>query len=317
MARVLGILGNARSDGYTVRVLAEVLKGARSVPGVEAEQVHLLRFKFGPCTSCYECIRMPEHRCILRDDMGQRGEGRLWQRIEGAHGLILAAPVHCWTADALTHLFVERLYPFLWSGELRGIPLATLAVASNQGFQIVANAMLCEWAFTLGAHYVGGLPVHVAYLEEALWEARRLGARIGEAALRDEQEGRESPGDEELWLEYLDTPWQVYPHYIENLTRGTGDPTLSLIGRALAQGSFQEPEAVELLKRADREFQAFVHQRNLGDRESALRALVRASALWTHATWKEFLEEQLVGVSPPEAYRPIEEESEGEAQSPL
>lgn len=309
MARVLGMLGNARVDGYTTKVLAGMLEGARSVPGVEAEQVPLLRYDFGPCTSCYECIRMPEHRCILRDDMGQRGEGRLWREIEGANGMILAAPVHCWTADALTHLFVERLYPFLWSGELRGIPVATLAVASNQGFQIVANTMLCEWSFTLGAHYVGGLPVHVAYLEEALPEARHLGVKIGEAALCDEREGRASPSDEELWLEYLDTPWRVYPHYVENLTRGTGDPALSLIRRALAQGSFRRPEAVELLKRADREFESFVHHRNLQDRENALRALVRASSFWTHATWKEYLEEQLVRVPPPVAYRPIEGES--------
>jgi len=310
MARVLGILGNARKDGYTAQVLAKVLEGARSVADVEAEQVHLLEFKFGPCTSCYECIRMSEHRCILRDDMGQRGQGRLWQEIEGAHGLILAAPVHCWTADALTHLFVERLYPFLWSGELRGIPIATLAVASNQGFQIVANTMLCEWAFTLGAHYVGGLPVHVAYLDEALGEALHLGVKIGEAAVRDQHDGRAAPTDEEAWLAYQDAPWQVYPHYVENLTRGTGDPALSLTRWGLTQGSFRRPEAVELLKQADREFEQSVHHRNLGDHESSLRALVRASALWTHATWKEFLEEKLVRVPPPSAYRPIEEGSE-------
>jgi multimeric flavodoxin WrbA len=306
MARVLGILGNGRNDGYTVKVLNEALDGAGSVSSVEVELIHLLEYKFGPCRSCYECIRMSEHRCIISDDMGKRGEGKLWLKVEEANAIILASPVHCWTADALTHLFVERLYPFLWSGELKGIPVATISVASNQGFQIVANTMLCEWAFTMGAKYIGGLPVHAAYLEEALQEARYLGARIGETALVDERNGRKPLTDEEMWLHYQDKPWSVYPKYIENLTMGTCDPSFSIIGRALAHNTFKRKEALELLRKADREFQRFARHYSLGNQENALKCLVKASAYWTHATWREFLEEQLVKTSPPESYRPIE-----------
>ena len=306
MARILACLGNARKDGYTVRVLKEALNGARSVPGVDVEFVHLLDFEFGPCRSCYECIRMPEHRCILCDDMGERGKGKLWQKVEEANGLILASPVHCWTADALIHLFIERLYPFLWSGELKGIPVATLSVASNQGFQIVANTMLCEWSFTMGARYVGGLPVHIAYLDEASCEASYLGTKLGEAALLDEREGRKPLTDEEMWLQYQDAPWSVFPNYVDNLTMGTGDPAFSIIRRALVRGTFKREEAVAHLKDADKQFDLFAHYTRLGDRENALKCLVRASAFWTHATWAEFLEEQLIKAPPPKAYRPIE-----------
>jgi multimeric flavodoxin WrbA len=309
MACVLGLMGNARKDGYTVRVLEAALDGARSVSGVDTEQLSLLDYEFGPCRSCYECIRAAEHRCILRDDMGGRGRGKLWLKVEEAHGLILATPVHFWSADALMHLFVERLYPYLWSGELRGIPIGTLAVASNQGFQIVANTMLCEWAFALGGHYIGGVAAHTAYLDEALREAHYLGARLGQAALRDAQSGRKSPTDEELWLEYADKPWSVLPHYLENLTRGTRDPSHSIIHQALAQGTFRRPEALELLKQADAEFARFTEHYALGEQRESIRALVKASALWTHATWKEFLEEQLVKAPPPKAYRPLDEGS--------
>ena len=123
MACVLGIMGSARKDGYTVKVLQEALEGVRSVSGVEAEPVHLLDYDFGPCRSCYECIRMAEHRCVRKDDMGERGQGKLWRKVEAANGLVLATPVHIWSADALIHLFIERLYPFLWTGELRGLSL--------------------------------------------------------------------------------------------------------------------------------------------------------------------------------------------------
>ena len=215
--------------------------------------------------------------------------------------------MHFWSADALSHLFIERLYPFLWSGELKGIPVATITVASNQGFQFVANTMLCEWAFTMVMKYVGGLPVHAAYLDEALPRARYLGMKLGEAALKDEKEGRKAPTDEEIWLYYQDKPWRVFPHYIENLTMGTGNPELSVIKRSLAHGTFKRKEAVDLLKKADEEFDKFSYHYSLGNYEEAIKSLVKASAFWTHATWKEFLEEQLIKAPPPKVYRPVEE----------
>ncbi|UCH03081.1 MAG: flavodoxin family protein [Candidatus Bathyarchaeota archaeon] len=305
MARVLGFLGSARIDGYTVKVLNEAIEGAKTIPGVEVELIHLLDYQFGPCTSCYECIRMAEHLCILPDDMGKKGKGKLWRKVEEANGLILAAPVHCWTADALTHLFVERLYPMEWSGKLMGIPVITISVASNQGFQIVANTMLCQWAFSYAMKYVGGLPVHTAYLDDALLKARYQGIKIGEAALRDEKEGRNVPTDEEIWLYYQDKPWKVFPHYIENLTMGTRDPAFSIIKKSLAHGTFKRREAIELLKKADEEFDKFAFHYSLGNYENAIKLLVKTSAYWAHATYKEFLEEKLVKAPLPKIYRPI------------
>jgi len=307
MAKVLGVLGSARRDGYTIKVLKKALEGAASIPNVKIELVHLLDYKFGPCRSCYECIRRDEHRCVLPDDMGKNGDGKLWKKIERANGLIIASPVHFWTADALTHLFIERLYPFIWSGELRGMPVMTIAVASNQGFQIVANRMLCEWAFTLGMKYIGGLPVHAAYMDEALLEAKYLGEMVGKAALKDEKKGRKAPTDLELWLQYQDAPWKVYPHYLENLTIGTNIPMFSIIKQSLSHDKFKKGESIKLLKEAEEEFKKFTHYYNLTDHEKAIKYLVKASALWTHATWKEFLEEQLVKAPPPKRYRPIEE----------
>jgi hypothetical protein len=240
--------------------------------------------------------------------MGYSGQGKLWKRLEGVNGFIFAAPVHGWIADALTHLFIERFYPFLWTGELKGIPVVTITVASNQGFQNAANTMLCELAFTQAMKYVGGLPVHAAYLDEALRESRHLGAKLGEAALKDEKEGRKAPTDEELWLHYQDKPWSVFPHYIENLTMGTADTRHSIIKRALAQGTFKRKEAVELLQKADEEFDKYSHYYSLNDYENALKSLVKSSAFWTHATFKEFLEEIIrpEGANLPSSYRPLE-----------
>jgi multimeric flavodoxin WrbA len=305
MARILGILGSARKDGYTLQVLDALLQAAQQ-EGVEVEVVHLLDYAFGSCRSCYECIRRPGHRCIQKDDMGLEGAGKLWQKVQSAQAMVWAAPVHFWTADALLHLFVERLYPFLWSGELKGMPVATLAVASNQGFQHHAQEMLCQWAFALGASYTGGAAVHAAYLQEGLAEAKVLGQRLARAALQDERGGRRALSDEELWLAYQGAPWAVYPHYVANLTMNTGRAEFSVIRRALAHRTFHKEEAIALLGQAHEAFSACLQHRQLGEERQALRMLVKASALWTHATWKEFLEEDLIRVPPPQAYRPLE-----------
>ena len=308
MARVIGFLGNGRPDGgYTITVLKEALKGAESVSGVQTELIYLTHYKFGSCVSSYNCIRDPNHRCTLADDMGLKGEGKLWKIQEGANGFIFGSPVHHWNVDALTHLFIERLYPYTWSGEIKGLPVATINVASNQGFQDWANKVLCELMFALDLKYIGGLPVHAAYMDEALPKARYLGVKLGEAAIIDEREGRHVPTDEEAWLNYQNTAWKVYPHYLENLTMGTGNPRFSVIRRSLSNGTFKNKEAIDLLEKADKEFEDFSRFHSLNDERNAIRSLVKASTYWTHATWKEFLEEQKIKVKQPGAYRPFEE----------
>jgi hypothetical protein len=80
----------------------------------------------------------------------------------------------------------------------------------------------------------------------------------------------------------------------------------SLLVEGLA--NFKREEAIELLEQASGHLEAaLVHYKE--DRsEAACGQLVKASALWTHATWKEFLEEDVVKSSVPGAYRPLEEE---------
>ena len=311
-ARVLALVGSARRDGYTMACLQEVLAGAAQVVGVEVQTIHLLDHAFGPCTSCYACIRSSDHRCVLDDDLGRRGDTDLWRAVDGANAMLWATPVHGWSVDALLHLFIERLYPFTWSGELQGMPIAGLSVASNQGFGHLANEMLCQWSFTKGARWIGGLSVHMVYWEDVRPEARALGRRLAEAALVDAQ-GREPLDEESHWLAYENTPWPAYPRYLENLTRDSGDPRQSILRRALDAEAMSRPEAVEALRRADALFQRAAADDRLGRREEAIRGLVRASAHWTQATWKEYLEEKLIKAPQPAAYRPLSDpDIEGE-----
>ncbi|MFH1567040.1 MAG: flavodoxin family protein [Gemmatimonadota bacterium] len=300
MAQVLALLMSGRPRGFTAGLLEKAAEGARAVPGVEVEWVQVHKYRFGPCTSCFNCIRDEAHGCTTKDAMGRDGE--LMAKVQSANGLIVSDPVHTWGPSAMCHLFVERCYPHLWSGRLVGMPFASISCASNQGMQRLARDNLCKWSFTMGFRYTGGLAVHTTQLARAGGEAVELGHRLGEAALEDAR-GRQPFPDQEKYVAYLDEPWSPLDPYLENLSNGT----MAWEGSLLAEGleSFQRQDAAELLKEARGHFEAALRLRGEGRRVEACDQLVRASALWTHATWKEFLEEDVIGTRAPSAYRPI------------
>ena len=302
MATVLALLASGRSNGFTASVLDAAVRGAQSVEGIHVRRVHLHNHHFGPCTSCFHCIRDERHECTLRDAMGAGGE--LMAEVKGANGWIFADPVHFWGPSAQCHLFIERCYPFVWSGQLEGMPFASISCASNQGMQRLANQELCKWAFTLGLRYVGGLPVHTAYIEQARREAKELGRRLGQAAVVDAQ-GRCKYPDQERYVDYLDAPWPPLEPYLDNLTHGTMAHERSLIAQGL--DTFSQQEAIELLQEAQEQLDSALALYREGRHPDACRPLVRASALWTHATWREFLQDDVIRADVPAAYRPIED----------
>ena len=81
MATVLAILTSGRRSGYTATLLQSAIDGIKASDGVEVDFVHSHEFSFGPCRSCFSCIRDPEHVCVVDDDMGRKGKGELFKRI--------------------------------------------------------------------------------------------------------------------------------------------------------------------------------------------------------------------------------------------
>ena len=312
MATVLALLASARRNGYTASLLNEAVNAARQVEGVRLDVRNLHDYQFGPCTSCFACIRSDEHLCVLKDDMGADGE--LWQAVTCAHGLILADPVHGWGPSAMTHLFLERLYPALFSGSLNGLPFGSISCASNQGMQHLARSEICKWAFCKGFRHQGGLAVHVVHLDESMREAAALGRRVAEAAREDERDGRHPYTDQERFLAYADSHWVAYEPYIANLTRGTGSWEESILHQGLQAGVFTRPDARELAEQALEVLKQSLAARDEDKREESYKLLVRASAFWTRATWKQFLEEEVIGASQPDAYRPVNDQGRGENQ---
>jgi hypothetical protein len=233
------------------------------------------------------------------------GQGALLQKLKKANGMILADPVHMWGATATCHLFIERTYALHWTGRLRGMPISTISCATNQGFQLEAQRTLTRWAFTGGYRYVGGLPVHASYFSEALRKANALGRKLGRAAVRDATCGRKPYSEAERFRAFLDKPWSGFHGYVENLSNATYSLRSSLPDRALRERTFKRPDAVALLRKAREGFAETLKQYKRRNIPGAIQHMVRASSFWTHATWLEFLEKEVIGAPPPETYRSL------------
>jgi len=306
MANVLCVLASPRSGGYTAALIDSVVEGIKNVGDVGFEVAQITKYlPISPCISCWNCIRNEEHRCTLNDSMGKMGKGELFQKIEKANALVIAQPVYFWGVPAITHLFLERFYPFIFTNELGGMPFASISQAGNQGMARLANTRMTRWAFNLKLRYVGGLPVHMVYFDEAKIRARYLGEKIAEAANVD-VEGREKISDLDNFLGAQNNPWVVLEPYIENLTNGTYAYEGSLIEYSLSHGTVKKDDAVELLRKSGEELKLTLQSYRLKDWLEATKHLVKSSAFWTHATYKEFFED-LLKVQQPEAYRPIDE----------
>ena len=298
MKKVLAMLGSGRADGYTSRLLKSAVDGASTVDGVEVEWIHLHRYTIRPCTSCFHCIRNPGAGCVIEDDFGRRTKGVLYKKVRESTGFIIGDAVHNWTITAAMRLFIERLYPFLWTGELAGSHLASISCASNSGMHRESTRLLCQESFCFGFHYAGGLPVHVAGFDEALEKAYSLGRKLAEAS----QGGRTPVQKETLIEEYEGEMWHILPQYLDNLTEGTMEYTKSLPVRALREQRFHNPEAIALLREAAGGLQQLLELHEQEDTTPAAGLLVRVAACWVQATWKEFVQ-PITRSDAPHAYR--------------
>jgi multimeric flavodoxin WrbA len=303
MAKVLAVLASNRRKGWTAQLLERACKGAEKVDGVDVELIRLHDCDIRPCNACFDCIRLEARVCTLKDDMG--GEGELYQKVKKANGIILEDPVFMWGSSALTHLFIERLYPFVLSGGLSGMPFGSISCASNQGFQYQAGQEIAKQTFSYGFIYLGAVPVHASYFGQGLQEAEALGEKLSMAAVKDHQEGRQTLTDQEKFRMYTQ-PFNVLRSYMENLTNGSMEFEDTMSQRTLRNHIFKREEAVGTLEKANEKIKAAFESVEQQEYEKARDALSQGSALWTKATWQEFLESEIIGVKQPDAYRPTD-----------
>ena len=307
MAHLMVVQCSGRRKGYTASLMQAVVDSLQNRDNLEIETYHVHDYQFGPCTSCFQCIKQVGSGCILDDDWGRNGQGILYREFKRANALLMVDPVHGWGISSAARLFMERIYPTFWEGVPYGLPFASISCASNQGFQYRATEEFCKLSASHAFRYIGGLPVHAAYIDRAYQKACELGARLADAAIDDERNGRKKLTDEEIFLMYNGTPWDIIDGYIQNLTNNSFTYEDSVPVKALAEGKVNNIEAREHMVNVCEHFKLALDHYNRQDRQAAARELALVAKFWTHATYKQYCEGITVKADIPKTYRPLDE----------
>jgi len=194
--RIVAITGSYRKGGIIERTVEAILKAAAE-RGAETETIRLMDHPIEFCLNCRTCTQQegPQRgACVRRDDMAD-----ILDRIEAAHGIVLASPVNFFGVTAVTQRFIERLvcYAFWPWGKpgpalrakdrrLRAVLVTSSAMPAAMGRVFTRSlSSLKRAAQTLGAKTVGTLFVGTAALHERqdlpqaiLEKARKLGHEL-------------------------------------------------------------------------------------------------------------------------------------------
>jgi len=194
--KIIAITGSYRKGGIVERAVEAVLQAAAE-KGAETETIRLMDHPLEFCLNCRKCNQEAGQRrgaCVQQDEVGE-----ILDRIEAAHGVVLASPVNFFGVTAVTQRFIERLvcyayWPWGKPGPalrvkdrgLRAVLVTSSAMPAALGRVFTRSlSSLKRAAQTLGAKTVGTLFVGTAALHERqdlpkaiLEKARKLGHEL-------------------------------------------------------------------------------------------------------------------------------------------
>ncbi len=131
--KILGIVCSPRRGGNTEILVKEALEAAREAGG-ETELIIVADKNIAPCDGCGACEG--DGICIIDDDMQE-----IYQQLELADGVIFGTPVYFVNVTAQAKAIMDRTYPLLRTGKLRGKVAAPIVVARRVGAGQVLSLM--------------------------------------------------------------------------------------------------------------------------------------------------------------------------------
>lgn len=126
---IIAVQASPRQGGNLDRMVSRVAQAT----GSSYEIYSLAEMTIAPCKGCVRCARTK--RCIQKDDMTV-----FYDKFEKAEGLILGGVNYNGRINALTHIFLERLFPlYHQSPVLRNMPAAVVAVGGEDPERAAAD----------------------------------------------------------------------------------------------------------------------------------------------------------------------------------
>lgn len=116
---IIAIVGTYRKCKTIDTAVDELLKAAHE-QGAVTEKIFLLDKNIEFCRNCRSCTQQAgteRGSCVINDDMKQ-----VFEKIDAADSIVLAAPVNWFNVTAVMKKFIERLLPYAYWPWGKGIP---------------------------------------------------------------------------------------------------------------------------------------------------------------------------------------------------
>ncbi len=124
---ILAVQGSPKPNSNLQRMVERIAKGT----GRKYEMVNLAKLHIRPCIGCVKCAKT--NRCIQADDMAP-----LYDKIVAADALILGGVTYFAHPNAITRLFMERMYPLRHlEPQTAEKPAVAVAVGGDEAEQVV------------------------------------------------------------------------------------------------------------------------------------------------------------------------------------
>jgi multimeric flavodoxin WrbA len=98
------VKGSPRKRGNSSILADSLIRGAEE-NGVQVKEFFIQNLDIKPCNACNACIKKPEKKCIIDDDMQM-----IYEALRSANALVIASPTYWFNISAQTKLFIDRLY---------------------------------------------------------------------------------------------------------------------------------------------------------------------------------------------------------------
>lgn len=128
---ILVINGSAKPHGNLHRMVEKVARDT----GYDYEMIHLARLNIKPCIGCVKCAET--NRCVQQDDMAP-----LYDKILAADALVVGPVVYFGKANAITHTFLERMFPLRHVKMLTADKLAAVVTVGGYGAEKVTGSVI-------------------------------------------------------------------------------------------------------------------------------------------------------------------------------
>lgn len=146
--KILGIAGSPVKSGNVEVFLARMLDSVAKKPGVAVESVSLSRVEVQDCTHCNFCVKKqkPGKYCSIKD-----GAQEIFDKIEAADVLVLAAPVYFMRTSGRMAAMIDRMRVFVFGNEAGGRlknkvgVSAAVAWARHGGFETTHLSHICAF----------------------------------------------------------------------------------------------------------------------------------------------------------------------------